>query len=128
MLLARKHNAHPAQLSYLGFVIIDKRRALIVECKMTEAVGTDEPVEAKVMAAAVSSPHRITLGADKNYDPKGFVAERRHTARGPQHRTLSGLIERPSQACLPGLRAWAEVGWIALSQCPRAFLPQPMSI
>jgi hypothetical protein len=40
----------------------------------------------------------------------------------------AGLIESPSQACLPGLRAWVEVGWIALSQCPRAFLPQPISI
>jgi len=41
---------------------------------------------------------------------------------------IPGLIESPSKACLQGLRAWAEVGWIALCQCPRAFLPQPISI
>jgi hypothetical protein len=42
--------------------------------------------------------------------------------RGP------GLIQSVSQALLPGLRAWVEVGGIAPSQCPKAFLPQPISI
>ena len=40
----------------------------------------------------------------------------------------SGLIQSVSQAFLPRLRAWVEVGWIALSQCLRASLPQPISI
>ena len=40
----------------------------------------------------------------------------------------SGLIQSVSQALLPGLRAWVEVGGIAPSQCPKAFLPQPISI
>ncbi len=39
-----------------------------------------------------------------------------------------GLIQSVSQALLPGLRAWVEVGGIAPSQCPKAFLPQPNSI
>lgn len=42
--------------------------------------------------------------------------------------SITGLPESPSQVCVPGLRAWAEDGRIALSQCPRAFLPQPISI
>ena len=42
--------------------------------------------------------------------------------------TNPGLIQSVSQACLQRLRAWVEVGWIALSQCLRASLPQPISI
>jgi uncharacterized protein (DUF1800 family) len=38
-----------------------------------------------------------------------------------------GLIQSVSQAVLPGLRAWVEVGGIAPSQCSKAFLPQPIS-
>jgi hypothetical protein len=55
------------------------------------------------------------------------------TARGfikdvtPLTSTPAGLIQSMSQAFLPGLRAWVEVGWIASSQCPRAFLPPPIS-
>ena len=41
---------------------------------------------------------------------------------------VAGLIQSVSQAFLPGLRAWVEVGGIAPSQCPKAFLPQPISI
>ena len=40
----------------------------------------------------------------------------------------SGLIQSVSQAFLPRLRAWVEVDGIAPSQCPKAFLPQPISI
>ena len=40
----------------------------------------------------------------------------------------AGLIQSVSQALLPGLRAWVEVDGIAPSQCPKAFLPQPISI
>ena len=43
-------------------------------------------------------------------------------------RFYPGLIQSVSQAFLPGLRAWVEVGGIASSQCLRAFLPQPISI
>ena len=43
-------------------------------------------------------------------------------------RRTAGLIQSVPQACLQQLRAWVEVGWIALSQCLRASLPQPISI
>jgi hypothetical protein len=39
----------------------------------------------------------------------------------------AGLIQSLSQATLPGLSAWAEVGGIAPSLCSTALLPQPMS-
>jgi hypothetical protein len=39
-----------------------------------------------------------------------------------------GLIQSVSQAFLPVLRAWVEVGGIAPSQCSKASLPQPILI
>jgi transposase len=93
-LLARKSNAHPAQPSFRGHVLMDNRHPLIVDCKVTQAVGTGERDAAKAMAAAIPGAHQKTIGADKNYDTKGFVAEMRgyagvevprelHQSRGP---------------------------------------------
>ena len=39
----------------------------------------------------------------------------------------TGLIQSPSQASLPGLSAWVEVGGIAPSLCLKAPPPQPIS-
>ena len=41
-LLCRKSKAHPALPSYRGHVLMDNRHALIVDCKVTQAVGTGE--------------------------------------------------------------------------------------
>jgi hypothetical protein len=38
-----------------------------------------------------------------------------------------GLIQSPSQAFLPVLSAWVEVGGIASSLCSKAILLQPIS-
>jgi hypothetical protein len=38
-----------------------------------------------------------------------------------------GLIQSPSQASLPGLSAWVEVGGIASSLCSKALPPPPIS-
>ena len=43
--------------------------------------------------------------------------------RGHGHGDAAGLIQSVSQAVLPGLRAWAEVGGIDSFQCSKAFLP-----
>ena len=82
-MLARKSNAHPAQPSYRGNVLKDNRHALIVVCRVTQAVGTGERDAAKDMAAAISGAYQKTLGADKNYDTRGFVAEMRPPGETP---------------------------------------------
>jgi len=79
-LLARKSNAHPALPSYRGHVLMDNRHTLIVDCRVTQAVGTGERDAAKAMAAAIPGAHKKRLAADKNYDTKGFVAEMRRIA------------------------------------------------
>jgi hypothetical protein len=88
-LLARKSNAHPAQPSYRGHVLMDNRHALIVDCQVTQAVGSGERDAAKDMAAAIPSAHQKTIGADKNYDTRGLcgrdAAHRRDAARSAEH-------------------------------------------
>ncbi len=82
-LLARKSSAHPALPSYRGHVLMDNRHALIVDCQVTQAVGTGERDAAKSMAADRPGAHQKTLGADKGYDTKGFVAEMRRIGVTP---------------------------------------------
>ncbi|MBD2549877.1 transposase, partial [Microcystis elabens FACHB-917] len=82
-LLARKSKAHPAQLSYRGHVLVDNRHDLIVDCRVTQATGTGERDAAKEMAEGLAGAHQKTLGADKNDDTKGFVAEMRRLGVTP---------------------------------------------
>jgi hypothetical protein len=56
-LLARKSNAHPAQPSYRGHEMMDNRHALVVDCKVTQAVGTGERDAAQTMAADRPGAH-----------------------------------------------------------------------
>ena len=62
---------------------MDNRHALIVDCKVTQATGTGERDAAKVMASGLAGAHQKTLGADKNYDTRGFVAEMRRLGVTP---------------------------------------------
>lgn len=72
--LYRKSNAAPALPSYLGQVLIDNRHSLVVYVQASAAAGTAERDVAAQMLADVAQPgKRVTVGADKAYDPKGFV-------------------------------------------------------
>ena len=62
---------------------MDNRHALIVDCRVTQAVGTGERDAAKAMAADIPGAHQKTLGADKNYDTRGMVAELRRIGVTP---------------------------------------------
>jgi transposase len=89
-LLARKSNAHPALPGYRGHVLMDNRHALVVDCRVTQADGYGEREAAKAMAADLPGAHQKTLGADKNYDTKGFVAEMRRIGVTPHVAQNSG--------------------------------------
>jgi transposase len=72
--LYRKSNAAPALLSYLGHVLTDNRHGLVVNVQATQATGTAEREAAAAMLADVASDtRRVTVGADKAYDTRGFV-------------------------------------------------------
>src|SRR5262249_28422334 len=77
-LLARKGNGKEAKLSYNGNVLTENRNGLIVNTETLQANGTAERDAALLMLEQVPRTDRVTVGADKGYDTKDFVAECRH--------------------------------------------------
>jgi transposase len=77
-LLARKGKGKEAKLSYMGHALMENRNGLVVDAMTTQATGTAERDAALLMAEAIPGNHPVTLGADKNYDTKDFVAEARN--------------------------------------------------
>ena len=72
--LYRKSDAAPALPSYLGHVLSYNRHGLVVNVQTSTADGTAERSVAAQMLADVAAPgKRVTVGADKAYDTKGFV-------------------------------------------------------
>ncbi|HRD98553.1 MAG TPA: IS5 family transposase [Rubrivivax sp.] len=72
--LYRKSNAAPALPSYLGHVLTDNRHGLVVNVQASTSDGTAERDLAAQMLADVAGPgKRVTVGADKAHDTKGFV-------------------------------------------------------
>ena len=54
---------------------MDNREGLVVDVRLTPANGTWEREAALGMLAGVPSQRRITVGADRGYDTRGFVKE-----------------------------------------------------
>ncbi|MCH9047296.1 MAG: IS5 family transposase [SAR324 cluster bacterium] len=71
--LYRKSEAAPAQLCYMGHVLMENRHGLAVSGRLTQATGTAEREAALEMICKVPSRRRITLGADKHYDTRDHV-------------------------------------------------------
>jgi hypothetical protein len=80
--LYKKGVGRPAQLAYLGNVLMENRSGLIVDTQVTPADGYGERDAALLMVADVPGGH-ITLGADKGYDYPDFVAKVRALAVTP---------------------------------------------
>ncbi len=60
--------------AYLGHVLTDNRHGLVVNVRASQADGTAErDVAAQMLAETASPGKRITVGADKAYDTRGFV-------------------------------------------------------
>jgi hypothetical protein len=78
---------------------MDNRYALIVDCQVTQATGTGERDAAKAMAADIPGAHKKTLGADKNYDTKGMVAELRRIGVKPH---VDQNTSRPGGSAVDG--------------------------
>jgi transposase len=72
--LARKGNGKEAKLSYTGNLLTENRNGLIMNTETLEATGTAERDAALNMVEEVAGAGRITLGGDKGYDTRDFVA------------------------------------------------------
>ena len=102
-LLARKGNGKEARLSYNGNLLTENRSGLIINTEVFQANGTAERQAALVMLEQVPGGHRITVGADKGYDTKDFVAECRnlqatpHVAQNTKRSGGSAIDERTTR-------------------------------
>ena len=73
--LYKKGTGHEAKLSYLGHLLTENRHGLIVDTAVTAASGTAERDAAIVMLGELPlASRRVTVGADKLYDTRDWVA------------------------------------------------------
>lgn len=73
--LMRKGNGKEAKLYFLAHALMENRNGLLEDIQVSEASNRAErEVATEMLEAAVSSP-RATVGADKGYDTKEFVAK-----------------------------------------------------
>jgi transposase len=77
-LLARKGSGKEAKLSYNGNLLTENRNGLIVNTEVFPANGMAERAAAMAMMEQIPGDHQVTVGADKGYDTRDFVAECRH--------------------------------------------------
>jgi transposase len=75
--LYKKAKRQEAKLCYLGHALMENRNGLVVNSYLSQSTGTAEREAAVVMCDEIEGNHRITLGADKNYDVRDFVKELR---------------------------------------------------
>jgi transposase len=76
--LARKGEGKESKLSYSGNLLVENRNGLIVDAMAWDANGRAERDAALVMLEQVPGDGRITVGGDKGFDTKDFIAECRH--------------------------------------------------
>ena len=71
--LARKGKGKEARLCFGAHVLMDNREGLVVDVRLTPAAGAGEREAALEMLASAPGTGRITVGADRGYDTRGFV-------------------------------------------------------
>ena len=93
--LYRKSHQTGSVLCYQGHVLMENRSGLVVSAVVTHADGNGERAAALAMLDTVPGAKRKTLGADKAYDTRDFVADCRDRNITPHiavhnHRTRGG--------------------------------------
>ena len=71
--LAKKGKGKEARLCFGAHVLMDNREGLVVDVRLTPANGTGDRDAALEMLASAPVSGRITVGADRGYDTRGFV-------------------------------------------------------
>jgi transposase len=123
--LARKGNGKEAKLSYSAHALMENRNGLLVDFRVAEANGTAErEVALTMIGETLVGDQRITLGCDKGYDTRGFVAGCRemkvtpHIAQNTNRRGGSAIdgrtASRPGYAISQRIRKRVEeiFGWM----------------
>jgi transposase len=112
--LARKGGGKEAKLSYCGNLLIENGNGLIAHTELLQANGTAERDAALLMLEQIPAAQRVTVGADKGYDTREFVAECRQMKVTPH---VAQNTRRPGGSAING-RTTRHIGY-ALSQRKR---------
>jgi transposase len=73
--LAKKARGEGARLAYAGHVLMENRNGLVVDVELTQATGRAEREAAlRMLDRQERRRRRVTLGADKGYDSREFIA------------------------------------------------------
>ena len=75
--LFKKTKGSEAKLAYQGHVLMENRNGLVVNALLTCASGTAEREAALLMLGQRPQKKRVTVGGDKAYDTRDFVADLR---------------------------------------------------
>jgi transposase len=100
--LKRKSRGQAAKLCFAEHLLMENRNGLIVDLIVEKAVGVSEPDAAAHLLARSVAPG-ATVGGDKGYDTKGFIAECRrlevtpHVAQMVTHHRGSMIDERTTR-------------------------------
>ena len=99
--LARKGDGKEARLCFSLHALTENRHGLVVDIRVDQATGTAERAQAVEMLDATCLPERrITLGADKGYDTRDFVAalrEREITPHVARKNRFSAIDDRTTR-------------------------------
>lgn len=102
-LLARKGNGREAKLQFAAHALMENRSGLLVDFRVTQATGTAERDAAAEMLQALPGGYPVTVGADRGYDTKDFVATCReigatpHVAQNANERRRSAIDGRTTR-------------------------------
>lgn len=91
--LYKKGDGQPAKLCYIGHVLMENCHGLAVDGVLTRATGTAEREAALQLLDRRPGRHRITLGADKAYDVRQFIADLRTRSVTP-HVAIDGHVRK----------------------------------
>ena len=81
--MARKSEGKESKLSYSGNLLVENQNGLIVNAEVFVANGTAERDAALVMLERIPGGKQVTVGGDKGFDTRDFVAECRHLGVTP---------------------------------------------
>ena len=116
--LARKSNGQTAKLSYCLNGLTENRNGLLVDLQLEPATGTAERDAAVTMLyRALPGVRRITLGADKGYDTRDFIANCRlmnvtpHIARKKHSSLVGRTTDTPGYLLSQRKRKLIEEAW-----------------
>ncbi len=119
--LYKKGGGQPAKLCYMGHALMENRHGLAVDGLVTQATGFAEREATLAMLDRRPSRRRITLGADKAYDVRGFVEDLRRRRVTPHvaidgHVRSSAKTGSPRSSAVDG-RTTRHVGYAVSQRC-----------